>query len=74
MLRLRRLQEGRERLLSYLQPVDADGNDQLEPAEFDRLLSSVGQPRLEDQEHRHLFGHDGRGLSWGAFIDRHLLT
>lgn len=38
MLRLRRLQEGRERLLIYLQPVDADGNDRLEPAELDRLL------------------------------------
>ena len=38
LLRLRRLQEGRERLLTYLQPVDADGNDRLEPAELDRLL------------------------------------
>ncbi len=74
MLRLRRLQEGRERLLTYLQPVDADGNDQLEPAEFDRLLGSVGQPRLDDQERRHLFGPEGRGLSWGGFIDRLLLT
>ncbi len=74
MLRLRRLQEGRERLLTYLQPVDADGNDQLEPAELDRLLRSVGQPRLNYQERRHLFGHRGRGLSWGAFIDRLLLT
>ncbi len=74
MLRLRRLQEGRERLLTYLQPVDADGNDQLEPAEFDRLLSSVGQPRLDDQERRHLFGHDSRGLRWGDFIDRLLLS
>ncbi len=74
MLRLRRLQEGRERLLTYLQPVDADGNDQLEPAELDRLLRSVGQPRLHDQERRHLFGPDGRSLSWGAFIDRLLLT
>ncbi|MCP9931762.1 hypothetical protein KBY82_13325 [Cyanobium sp. AMD-g] len=74
MLRLRRLSEGRERLLTDLQPVDADGNDQLEPAEFDRLLNSVGQPRLDDRERRHLFGQEGRGLSWGGFIDRLLLT
>jgi urea transporter len=74
MLRLRRLQEGRERLLTYLGPVDADGNDRLDAAELDRLLVSVGQPHLNDQERQHLFGSTGRGLSWGSFIDRLLLT
>ncbi|MDM7952802.1 MAG: urea transporter [Cyanobium sp. CZS 25K] len=74
MLRLRRLHGGRERLLTYLQPVDADGNDRLEPAELDRLLSSVGQPRLTAREHQQMFGLDGRGLSWESFIDRLLLT
>jgi urea transporter/Ca2+-binding EF-hand superfamily protein len=74
MLRLRQLREGRERLLTYLQPVDADGNDRLEAAEFDRLLRSVGQPRLTGLERRHLFGPEDRGLGWGALIDRLLLT
>jgi hypothetical protein len=74
MLRLRRLQEGRERLLTYLKPVDADGNDRLDPAELDRLLESVGQPRLNEQERQHLFGPTGRGLSWGGFVDQLLLA
>lgn len=74
MLRLRRLQEGRERLLTYLQPVDADGNDPMEPAELDRLLGSVGHPRLHAQEGQPLFGSEGRGLSWGDFVDRLLPT
>jgi hypothetical protein len=74
MLRLRRLQEGHERLLTYLGPVDADGDERLDPTELDRLLVSVGQPHLNDQERQHLFGPTGRGLSWGSFIDRLLLT
>jgi urea transporter len=74
MLRLRRLLEGRERLLTYLGPVDADGDERLDPTELDRLLVSVGQPHLNDQERQHLFGPTGRGLSWGGFIDRLLLT
>jgi hypothetical protein len=74
MLRLRRLHEGRARLLTYLQPVDADGNAELDPAELDRLLSSVGQPRLEEEERLRIFGPAGRGLSWGRFLDQLLLT
>lgn len=74
MLRLRRLAEGRERLLTYLGPVDADGDDRLDPAEFDRLLTSVGQAPLQVAERHHLFGPEGRSLSWGSLIDRLLLT
>jgi hypothetical protein len=74
MLRLRRLKAGQSELLTYLQPADADGNAELDPAELDRLLVSVGQPHLNDQERQHLFGPTGRGLSWGGFIDRLLLT
>lgn len=74
MLRLRRLQEGRARLLTYLQPVDADGNTELDPAELDRLLVSVGQPPLLEEERQRIFGTTGRGLSWGSFLDQLLLT
>lgn len=74
MLRLRALQEGRARLLTYLQPVDVDGNTELDPAELDRLLVSVGQPRLLEQERQQIFGTTGRGLSWGRFLDQLLLT
>jgi urea transporter len=74
MLRLRCLQQGRARLLTYLQPVDADGNDELDPAELDRLLVSVGQPPLLEEEHQQIFGPTGRGLSWASFLDQLLLT
>ncbi|MBC1259984.1 urea transporter [Synechococcus sp. BSF8S] len=74
MLRLRRLQEGRARLLTYLQPVDVDGNTELDPAELDRLLVSVGQPRLLEEERQRIFGTTGGGLSWGSFLDQLLLT
>jgi urea transporter len=74
MLRLRRLAEGRERLLTYLSPVDGDSDDQLDPAEFDRLLMSVGQAPLQPAERQHLFGAEGTSLSWGGLVDRLLLT
>ncbi|CAK6689628.1 urea transporter [Synechococcus sp. BA-124 BA4] len=76
MLRLRRLKAGRSELLTYLQPADADGNAELDPAELDRLLVSVGQPRLREQEHQAVFagGAAGPGLSWGRFLDLLLLT
>lgn len=74
MLRLRSLAEGRERLLTYLSPVDGDSDDQLDPAEFDRLLQSVGQAPLQPAERQHLFGTEGASLSWGSLVDRLLLT
>lgn len=74
MLRLRRLHEGHERLLTYLHPVDSDRNEQLDAHELDRLLASVGQPALDSQERQHLFGVQAAGLSWDSFIDRLLLT
>ncbi|MFZ0408175.1 MAG: hypothetical protein WAM11_08720 [Cyanobium sp.] len=74
MLRLRRLRDGEERLMHYLLPIDADGNDRLDPGELNRLLASVGQPPLEPREQRHLFGEQlSGGLSWKQFIDRLLL-
>ncbi|MCP9927675.1 urea transporter [Cyanobium sp. CH-040] len=74
MLRLQRLHEGHERLLTYLAPVDADGNERLDAGELDRLLASVGQRPLEPGERRRLFGAQGGSLSWGRFIDLLLLT
>lgn len=74
MLRLRRLWDGQERLKRYLIPVDADGDDRLDPGEMDRLLSSIGQPPLNRLEQRAVFGPERSGLSWHAFFDRLLLT
>jgi urea transporter len=74
MLRLQRLHEGHGRLLTYLGPVDADGNEQLDPSELNRLLGSVGQQPLDPQERRQLFGGTGGCLSWDRFIDLLLLT
>ena len=74
MLRLRRLWDGQERLKRYLIPVDADGDDRLDPGEMDRLLSSIGQPPLNRLEQRAVFGPERSGLTWHAFFDRLLLT
>jgi urea transporter/Ca2+-binding EF-hand superfamily protein len=73
MLRLQRLSRGRERLMHYLLPVDADGDDRLERREIDRLFASIGQPVLSPAEARRLLGEDGASLTWEGFIDRLLL-
>jgi hypothetical protein len=52
MLRLRLLVHGRERLRSYVLPIDEDGNGHLDPLELDRLLRSVGLQPLEESERR----------------------
>lgn len=74
MLRLQRLRAGEGRLLTYLLPVDANGDDRLDPAELRRLLTSVGVPPLAVAEERALFARSPRGLSWRQFVDRLLLT
>jgi urea transporter/Ca2+-binding EF-hand superfamily protein len=74
MLRLRRLRDGKERLMRYLIPVDADGDERLDPGEMDRLLRSIGQPPLNRREQRAVFGSGMDGLSWQALFDRLLLT
>lgn len=74
ILRLQRLRQGEERLLLYLMPADADGNDRLDGEELERLLRSIGQPPLTAQEGRQVFGPGGVGLSWRSFVDRLLLT
>ncbi|MEX0588501.1 MAG: urea transporter [Cyanobium sp.] len=74
MLRLQRLCQGEERLLSYLMPVDTNGNDLLDPAELRRLLTSVGEPPLSPAEEHLLFGQPLCGLTWKQFVDRLLLT
>jgi urea transporter len=74
MLRLQRLRLGEGRLLSYLMPVDANGNDRLDPAELRRLLGSVGEPPLSAEEESAVFGASAQGLSWQQFVDRLLLT
>jgi hypothetical protein len=74
MLRLQRLRLGEGRLLSYLMPVDTNGNDRLDPAELRRLLASVGEPPLTAEEQTAVFGRSAHGLSWRQFVDRLLLT
>jgi len=74
MLRLRRLSEGEERLMRYLLPVDANGDDRIDPGEMKRLLASVGQPPLNPEEERRLFEPASGSLSWAAFINRLLFA
>jgi urea transporter len=71
--RLQRLRQGEERLLLYLMPADADGNDRLDGEELERLLRSIGQPPLTIPEQQLVFGPEGSGLSWRGFVDRLLL-
>ena len=72
--RLQLLREGEERLLLYLMPADADGNDGLDADELRRLLRSIGQEPLSSTEERLLFGLNGSPLTWRSFVDRLLLT
>ncbi len=74
MLRLQRLRLGEGRLLHYLMPVDANGNDRLDPAELGRLLASVAEPPLSAEEETAVFGQLAQALSWRQFVDRLLLT
>jgi Ca2+-binding EF-hand superfamily protein len=75
MLRCRRLLRDRDRLLTYLQPISADPTRPIGRSELDRLLVSLGQSPLEDQEWTavvRLTG--GRLLTWGAVVDLMLIT
>ena len=72
--RLQLLRQGEERLLLYLMPADADGNDQLDADELKRLLRSIDQEPLSSTEERLLFGLNGSALTWRSFVDRLLLT
>ena len=74
MLRLQRLHLGEARLLNYLLPVDANGDDRLDPAELRRLLASVGVSPLNAEEESFLFSRSPDGLSWIQFVDQLLLT
>ena len=74
MLRLQRLRLGEGRLLTYLLPVDGNGNDRLDPAELRRLLTSVGERPLNATEESALFARSPGGLSWRQFVDKLLLT
>lgn len=75
MLRCRRLLRDRERLLTYLQPISPDPVRPLGRGELGRLLVSLGQAQLSDQEWSaigRLTG--GRPLTWGELVDLMLIT
>jgi urea transporter len=74
MLRLQRLQQGEQRLLLYLMPADANGDDRLDAPELQRLLQSIGQAPLTSAELALVFGVDGAPLTWRQFVDRLLLA
>jgi Ca2+-binding EF-hand superfamily protein len=74
MLRLQRLQQGEQRLLLYLMPADANGDDRLDAPELQRLLQSIGQEPLTSAELDLVFGVDGAPLTWRQFVDRLLLA
>ena len=71
--RLQRLREGEERLLLYLLPVDANGDDRLDRDEMARLLKSIGQPPLTATEQSLVFVDQEQSLRWRDFVDRLLL-
>jgi urea transporter/Ca2+-binding EF-hand superfamily protein len=73
IVRLQRLRQGEERLLLYLMPADADGNDRLDAPELARLLASIGEAPLTAAEQQLVFGSSPGGLSWRDFVDRLLL-
>jgi urea transporter/Ca2+-binding EF-hand superfamily protein len=73
-LRLQRLAQGHERLLTYLLPLDANADGHLDRAELHRLLRSVGALPLQPDEEVKIFGPQQRPLSWGEFVDRLLLS
>jgi Ca2+-binding EF-hand superfamily protein len=72
--RLQLLRDGEERLLLYLMPADADGDDCLDAEELRRLLQSIGQQPLSASEEKLVFGASGMPLSWRGFVDTLLLT
>ncbi len=75
MLRCRRLLRDRDRLLTYLQPISSDPLREISRDDLDRLLVSLGQSPLNDQEWLaigRLSG--GRALSWGELVDLMLIT
>jgi len=74
VLRLQQLLQGHQRLLTYLLPLDANADDQLDRPELARLLCSVGARPLTANEERWLFGAEHRPLSWAEFVDRLLLS
>ena len=71
---LRRLRDGEDRLRLYLIPMDANGDDQLEPNELDRLLRSLGQTNLTSAETNLVYADHPEGLSWRQWIDQLLLA
>jgi urea transporter/Ca2+-binding EF-hand superfamily protein len=74
VLRLQRLSQGHERLLTYLLPVDANADGHLDRAELQRLLRSVGARPLQPEEEVRIFGPQQRPLTWGEFVDLLLLS
>lgn len=74
MLRLQRLRDGEQRLLLYLMPADADGDDRLDADELRRILRSINAQPLSLDEEQLVFGSEGAPLSWRGFVDRLLLT
>ena len=71
---LRRLRDGEDRLRLYLIPMDANGDDHLEPNELDRLLRSLGQTNLTSAETNLVYADHPEGLSWRQWIDQLLLA
>jgi Ca2+-binding EF-hand superfamily protein len=74
ILRLQRLQDSEHRLLLYLMPADANGDDRLDGPELQRLLRSIGQPPLNSAEQAQVFGVTGAPLTWRQFVDQLLLA
>ena len=73
-LRLQRLRQGHERLMTYLLPIDADCDGSIVGKELTRLLRSIGARPLNPREERLVFGYPEHPLTWEGFVDQMLLS
>lgn len=75
ILRHRRLMSRYDEFVTYLRPIDADGDDVISLREMNAALRSVGEPPLSARETEVLRRRTGlRPLTWDRFIEVLLLT
>lgn len=75
MLRHRRLMSRYTEFVTYFLPLDADEDESISTKEMNTALSSVGEPRLTQEEVEFLRDRTGgQPLTWNRFIEVLLVT